>query len=163
MAVSAGAVDAVIYLLLVHPTEIKVLESAVNVLANLSSLKKCTKTIADAGGISTVIETMRSNPSSTSLILSGSRFIQHMALSDREYANEALGGITPILGCMDEHPDCAKLVEESCKALRCLVLKSESCKDRVITADGVAVIEKTMEENSTSQRWQTLLLDELFQ
>jgi len=163
MAISAGAVDAVIYLMLVHPTEIKVLENAVNVLANLSSLKKCTKAIAYAGGISTVTEIMRSNPSSTGLILSGSRFIQNMALSSREYADEALGGITPILGCMDEHPYCSKLVEESCKALRCLVLKSESCKDRVINADGVAVIEKTMEENSTSQRWQMLLLDELFQ
>lgn len=163
MAISAGAVDAVICLMLVHPTEIKVLENAVNVLANLSSLKKCTETIAYAGGISTVMEIMRSNPSSTGLILSGSRFIQNMALSSRAYADEALGGITPILGCMDEHPDCAKLVEESCKALRCLVLKSESCKDRVINADGVAVIERTMEENSTSQRWQMLLLDELFQ
>ncbi|KAL7541290.1 hypothetical protein ACHAXR_010895 [Thalassiosira sp. AJA248-18] len=163
MAISAGVVDAIIYLMLVHPNENKVLENAVNVLTNLSSLKKCTKTIADAGGISTVIETMRSNPTSTGLILSGSRFIQNMALSDSEYANEALGGITPILGCMDEHPACAKLVEESCKALRCLVLKSESCKDRVINADGVAVIEKTMEENITSQRWQTLLLDELFE
>lgn len=160
-AISAGAVDAVIYVMLVHPSSIKVLENATRVLANLSSLKKCTKTIADAGGISTVIETMKSYTSSTSLIISGIRFIKNMALSDAEYANEAVGGIAPILECMEDHPDCAKLVEESCKALRCLVLKSESCKDRVITADGVAVIEKTI--NSTSQRWQTLLLDELFQ
>lgn len=163
LAISAGAVDAVIYLMLVHPNEIKVLENAVNVLVNLSSLRKSTDTIANAGGISTVIEVMRSNPTSTSLILSGSRFIQNMSLSRREYADEALGGITPMLGCMDEHPDCAKLVEEACKALRCLVLKSESCRDRLISADGVAVIEKTMEENNASQRWQTLLLDELFQ
>lgn len=163
MAVSAGAVDAIIYSLLVHPNETKVLENAMNALASLSALKKCTKIIADAGGISTVIETMRSNPSSTGLIISGSRFIQNMALSSPEYATEALGGIKPMLSCMDEYPECAKLVEESCKALRCLVLKSESCKDRVINADGVAVIERTMEKNSTSQRWQTLLLDELFQ
>mmetsp|Transcript_37579 Transcript_37579/g.78701 ORF Transcript_37579/g.78701 Transcript_37579/m.78701 type:complete len:1301 (-) Transcript_37579:120-4022(-) len=163
IAISAGAVDAVIYLMLVHPNEIKVLENAVNVLVNLSSLRKCTRTIANAGGISTVTEIMRSNPTSTGLILGGSRFIQNMSLSRREYADEALGGITPILGCMDEHPDCSKLVEESCKALRCLVLKSETCRDRLITADGIAVIEKTMKENSGSQRWQTLLLDELYQ
>ena len=163
LALSAGAVDSIIYLMLVHPNQVKVLENAVNVLARLSDLKKCTKTIAENGGISTVIETMKSNPSSTGLIVSGARFIQNMALANREYANEALGGITPILGCMDEHPHCAKLVEEACKALRCLVLKSEGCKDHVINADGVAVIEKTMLENSASQRWQTLLLDELFQ
>jgi len=163
IAISAGAVDAVIYLMLVHPNEIKVLEHAVNVLVNLSSLRKCTRTIANAGGISTVTEIMRSNPTSTVLILGGSRFIQNMSLSRREYADEALGGITPILGCMDEHPDCSKLVEESCKALRCLVLKSETCRNRLITADGIAVIEKTMNENSGSRRWQTLLLDELFQ
>lgn len=163
MAVSVGAVDAVVYVMLIHPMEIEAIENAVVVLANLSTLKKYTKTIANAGGISTVIETMRNNPSSPGLILSGSRFIGNMALSGSEYANEALGGIMPILGCMDEHPDCATLVEESCKALRCLVLKSESCKDVVISSDGVTVIEKTMEQNSTSQRWQTLLLDELFQ
>mmetsp|Transcript_16219 Transcript_16219/g.34248 ORF Transcript_16219/g.34248 Transcript_16219/m.34248 type:complete len:294 (+) Transcript_16219:2373-3254(+) len=163
MAISAGAVDAVIYLMLVHSTEIKVLENAVNVLVNLSSLRKCTKKIAEAGGISTVIEIMKSNPSSIRLICSSSRFIQNMALSNREYANEALGGINPMLGCMEENPRNAKLVEESCKALRCLVLKSESCKDRVLSADGVAVIEKTMYEENNSQRWQTLLLDELFQ
>ncbi|KAL7539534.1 hypothetical protein ACHAWF_006440 [Thalassiosira exigua] len=161
-AVSAGAVDAVVCLILVHSNAINVLENAVDVLANLSSSKKCTKTIADAGGIPTVIEALRSNKSASNLIVSGSRFIRHMALSDREYANESLGGITPILGCMDEHPDYVKLVEESCKALRCLVLMSESCKDLVISADGVSIIEKT-KNNCPSKRWQALLLDELSQ
>ena len=164
MALSAGAVDGIIYILLVHPNDINVLVNAVNVLGNLSSVKKGAKAIAEAGGISTVIEIMRSHSiSSTDLILSGSRFIQNMALADREYANEATPSIAPMLECMKEHPSCAKLAEESCKALRCLVLKSESCRDKVLSSNGVAIIEKTRAENSNSQRWQMLLLDELFQ
>ena len=160
MLLATGAAEVIIYALLVHPTDMNVIEHAMNVLASLSSSRKGTKTIADAGGISTVIETMKVNPSSTDIIPSGARFVQSMALADLEYANECVGAIAPILFCMNEHPDCQPLIEDSCKALRCLVLKSESCKDRVITANGVAIIEKT--RRTASQRWQTLLLDELF-
>jgi len=161
LALNAGVVDVILYSLLVHPDDLKVLENAMDCLVSLSL--RSTKIIANAGGISTVTETLRSNQSSVDLIISGSRFIQNMAIADREYANEALSTVTPILNCMKGNPNHIKLVEESCKALRCLVLKSESCKDKVLSSGGVAIIEKTIEENSTSRRWQTLLLDELLE
>ena len=86
-----------------------------------------------------------------------------MTLADPEYANEAAGGIMPILSCIEDHPANERLVEETCQALRCLVQQSENCKDQVLSANGVAVIEKTLRDNGSSGRWQTLLLDELFE
>lgn len=166
IAISAGTIDAIVCLILVHPHDVGVLESALKFLASLSSVKKCAKEVANASGIDVVVEAMRSNSSSIELIRNGSLFIQNMAFADSGYADQAVQGITSILHCMDEHPDCVRLVEDSCRALRCLVLHSKECKDRVLTANGVGVIEKVMNENfnvSTVQECTHLLLDELLQ
>ncbi|KAL9188497.1 hypothetical protein ACHAXT_006875 [Thalassiosira profunda] len=163
IAASAGAIDAVICLIVTHLDQVEVLENAVQVMANLSSVQQCTKTIADAGGISTVVELMKAHPCSLELIHSASEFLRNMALVDPEYANEACGAISPILNCMEEHPDNARLKEEACHALHSLVQKSENCKDQVLSANGVAVIENTLKGNGSSERWQTILLDELFE
>ena len=108
------------------------------------------KAISDAGGISTVVEIMRSNHVSPSIIDYGSRFITSMVDADSEYANEAVPGITSILTCMKQQTQNEPLIEALCKSLHSLVLASENCADRVISADGVTVVEAILHENENN-------------
>ena len=146
-----------------HSSDVKVLENVVNVLMNLSSLKRESAMIYDSGCMTTVVNAMKENSSATGLVMSGSRFCGNMALVSPQFADEAIGGIQPMLDCMNTHPSALKLAEEVCKSLRCMVLKSELCRNYLLQNNGVSIIEKTLAFNTTSQRWQTLLLDELFQ
>ena len=148
--ISAGAVDAIICVILVHPNETSVIENALRVLVTLSSQGKCVKAISDAGGISTVVEIMRSNSVSPSIIDYGSRFITSMVDADPEYANEAVPGITSILTCMKQQTQNTPLIEALCKSLHSLVLASENCADRVISADGVTAVEAILHENENN-------------
>lgn len=148
--VSAGAIDAIICVMLVHPHDTSVIENALSVLVTLSSQDKCVKAISDVGGINTVVEIMRSNPVSPSIIDYGSRFITSMVEADPEYTNEAVPGITSILTFMKQQTQNEPLIEALCKSLHSLVLASENCADRVISADGVTAIETILNEHENN-------------
>jgi len=162
MVIKLGAVEILVQSARTHSSDIKVLDNVVKVLMNLSSLKRDSDITYDSG-MTTVVKAMEANPFATGLIMSGSRFCGNMALISPQYADEAIGGIQAMLDCMNENPSASKLVEEACKALRCMVLKSELCRNYLLQNNGVSIIEKTLAYNTTSQRWQILLLDELFQ
>ena len=150
LCLSAGAIDAIICLIMVHPHDTLLLENALNVLVSLSCQKKCVSALANSGGIDTVVETMRSNPTCSVIINNGSRFISNMVETDPEYANIAVPAVAPVLSCLKEQINNEKLIEELCRSLHCLVLVSENCADRVISADGVAVIETAMKRNESN-------------
>jgi hypothetical protein len=146
LCLSAGAIDAIICLIMVHPHDTLLLESALNVLVCLSSLKRSGAAIANAGGVGIVVETMRSNSTCSAIINNGSRFIMNMVETDPEYANEFVPAVVSMLSCAKVQMKNEKLIEQICKSLHCLVLVSENCADRVISA----VIEKAMKENESN-------------
>lgn len=143
IAMSLGVVDATICLILVHPHDVMVLQEAIKVLGNLCDLKSCLDEMAEKGGITTVIDAMRSNSSSVELIITGAGFIRSM---NAQYADASSGCIIPIISCMNSHPESKELIVESCCALKSLVAKSEYCKERVLVANGRSILEKIITE-----------------
>ena len=162
MVMKLGAVEILVQCARTHSSDVRVLENVVKVLTNLSSLQRDSDIIYDLG-MTAVVEAMEANSFAAGLVMSGSRFCGNMALISPQFADEAIGAIQPMLDCMDKNPSAMKLAEEACKALRCMVLKSERCRNYLLQNNGVSIIEKTLAFNTTSQRWQILLLDELFQ
>jgi hypothetical protein len=147
LCLSTGAVDAIICLIMVHPHDTFLLERALNVLVSLSSLEISGAAIDNAGGVGIVVDTMRSNATSPGIINLGSRFIVNMVATDPKYANEFVPAVVSMLSCAKDQIKNEEMIERICKSLHCLVLLSENCADRVISADGVAVIEMAMREN----------------
>ncbi|KAL3785957.1 hypothetical protein HJC23_005666 [Cyclotella cryptica] len=146
IAISLGVVDAVICLILVHPHHLTVLEEAINVLRSLTVVKDCVVQMAGSGGISAVVDAMRSNISSVDLIISASRFIKNMVLQHAEYANAAAGSVIPILSCMNRHPESKQLMVVCCDVLKSLVTQSETCKERLLAANGRNILEQIITE-----------------
>jgi len=152
LCLSTGAIDAIICLMMVNPHKTSLLEAALTVLASLSSKKKCVAAIANAGGIGSVATSMRSNPTCSGIIRHGSRFIKNVVKTDPAFANEAVPAVVSILSCIKEQVHDQVLIEELCKSLHYLVLVSENWADRIISADGIAVIETTMKENDSNRK-----------
>jgi len=152
LCLSTGAIDAIICLILVHPHETSLLETALTVLMSLSSQKKCVTAIVNSGGIGSVVATMRSNPTCSGIIKRGSRFISNVVERDPTFANEAVPAVVSILSCIRDQVHDQILVEELCKSLHYLVLVSENWADRIISADGVSVIEIAMKRNESNAR-----------
>lgn len=165
IAVSEGAIDAIICLCFVHPNNVEVLAEALGLLASLCSVKKCMTKIVEAGGINVVVETMRSNVSSITIIINGCQFIHSVCSADPKHSNQAVGAIGSIIRCMQQHPASGKLIEATCKCLYCLVRQSECCLNRALAANGGSVVEQIMRDNDHTTKvvvCATKLLDELF-
>jgi len=156
LCLSTGAIDAIICLIMVHPHATSLLEAALAVLVSLSSKKKYVAAIANSGGIGSVVVSMRSNPTCSGIIKNGSRFITNVVKTDTAFANEAVPAVVPILACISEGIHDQTLIEELCKSLHYLVITSENWADRIITADGIDVIERAMKDNKSN----TSIVDE---
>jgi len=166
IAVSLGAIDAVICLVLVHPSDVFILENAIMILESLSSFKEYVKQIVDAGGISLVVETMRSHPSSTKLIRHGSIFIANLTQAYSSLSDEAVRCVTAIIRCIDENPTLVELIVDCSRTLHSLVSHSRKCKDRLLAANGLGVVEKIINQNASIQQVNDcahLLLDDILQ
>lgn len=152
LCLSTGAIDAIICLIMVYPHKTSLLEAALTVLVSLSSKKKCVAAIAKAGGIGSIAMAMRSNPTCSGIIRNGSRFVKNVVKADHDFANETVPAAVSILSCIKEQVNDQVLVEELCKSLHYLVLKSENWADRIISADGIAVIETAMKHNDKNRK-----------
>ncbi|KAL7467806.1 hypothetical protein ACHAXS_008042 [Conticribra weissflogii] len=152
IAVSLGAIDAVICLVLVHPSDVALLESAIMILESFSSSKKYVKQIVDAGGLSLVVETMRSHPTSPKLIRNGSIFIANLIRVYPSLSNEAARCVTSIIRCIDENPTLVELIIDCCRTLHSLISHSHRCKDRILAANGLGIVEKIINQNADIQQ-----------
>jgi hypothetical protein len=152
LCLPTGAIDAIICLIMVHPHETSLLEAALTILVGLSSKKECVAAIANSGGIGSVVSLMRSNPKCLGIMENGTRFITNVVTTDVAFANEAVPAVVPILACIREEINDQRLIEELCKSLHYLVLVSENWADRIITADGIDVIETAMKGSESNTR-----------
>ena len=143
-----SGIDAVMCAILLYGSEIAVLEKAFGLLSSLSVQSRYATVIADAGGISTVIESMRNNEEFVTLIEHGCLLLRNLALVDTNYAEEASCACSTILRGMREYPDSLGLQKEACGALWALAAHSETCRERILFSDGVDSIKKAMQQFS---------------
>jgi hypothetical protein len=138
--VDSGGIDAVTCALIMHPTETKTLETACGVLSNISVNRELALVLADAQGVSIIVEAMRNNASSLDLLEFGTIVLRNIVLTNPGMAAEALNGISTIIQGMKDHPDAISFNVEACNALWGMAAQSADCKSKIHELDGVTVL-----------------------
>uniref|UniRef100_A0A7S1D537 LRRK2 ARM repeat domain-containing protein n=1 Tax=Cyclophora tenuis TaxID=216820 RepID=A0A7S1D537_CYCTE len=149
--VGSGAIDAVTCALVMHPNEPHTLEKACGLLANICTQSMMAEAIADSQGISMVVEAMRNNSSSLSLLELGTLVLRNLVLVNPEYALEASNGISTIINAMKDNPEAVEFQTEACNALWALAAQSEDCKSKIVALDGVQILMNALENNHPSE------------
>lgn len=143
-----GGIEAVTCALVMHPEEPATLETACGVLSSLSVISQFANAIAQAQGVSGVVEAMRNNSSSVSVLEYGMLTLRNIIAADPEYADEAIQAISIIINGMKDYPDAVSFQEEACYTLWVMAAVSDSCRSRILALDGVTAIIGTMDHNS---------------
>jgi hypothetical protein len=148
--VASGAIDAVITALLMHPHRTTTLEKACGVLANVSGEAMLAGAIAEAQGVSIVVEAMRNNISSISLLEIGAIVLRNIVSQDPdpELCEDASGAVSTLINAMKDHPKAVAFQREACSLLWVLAALSESCESKIVALDGILVLMKSIENNS---------------
>jgi hypothetical protein len=146
--VESGAIDAVACALVMHPTQPNTLEKACGVLSNISSEGPLAEAIANAQGVSIVVEAMRNNSSSLSLLEIGSIILRNIVIQCPEFTSEAEGAISTIINAMRENPAAPGFQQEACSLLWVMAAKSADCQSKILALDGISALMKSLENNS---------------
>lgn len=143
-AIEAGGIDALIVALVMYQTDLSVLENACGALSSLSVNSESLNKIVIEGGIGYIIESMRNNSSSTTIIIYGSIFLRNASIANKNYAEEASACASTIIRGMNEHLDDIYLQKECIGAVRTLAIHSETCKERILGANGLQTVQHVM-------------------
>jgi hypothetical protein len=146
--VGNGAIDAVACAVVMHPSSPSTLEKACGVLSNVSFEGPLAEAIANAQGVSIVVEAMRNNSSSISLLEVGCIALRNIVFQFPDYAQEASAVVSTIINAMRDNIDAVGFQEEACNLLWLLAAEAESCHSKILALDGIAVLMKCLEHNS---------------
>jgi hypothetical protein len=146
--VGNGAIDAVAVAMVMHPSRTSTLEKACGVLSNLSFEGPLADAIANAQGVSIVVEAMRNNGSSISLLEVGCIALRNIVFQFPNYAQEASAVVSTIINAMRDNIDAVGFQQEACNLLWLLAAEAESCNSKILALDGIAVLMKCLEHNS---------------
>ena len=146
--VGNGAIDAVACAVVMHPNRTSTLEKACGVLSNLSCVGSLAEAIANAQGISIVVEAMRNNSSCISLLEIGCVVLRNIVFQFPHFAQEASAVVSTVINAMQDNLDAVGFQEEACNLLWVLAAEAESCQSKILALDGVAVLMKCLEHNS---------------
>ena len=147
--VESGGLDAVTCVLVMHPNEPAALEKAFGVLSCMSASTDFADDVANAQCMINVMEAMRANSSSISLLEFGCLVLRNIILLRSEHASEASSIVATILNAMGEHPGNVEFQREACSLLWAMAAVSETCKSKVLSLDGIAVLLNCLEHNSS--------------
>jgi hypothetical protein len=143
-----GGIEAVTCALVMHPAEEATLVTACGVLSNLSVIAPFARAIAEAQGVSGIVEAMRNHSSSVFVLEYGSLTLRNIIVTAPEYADEAMQAISIIINGMKNYPDAVAFQEEACYALWVMAAQSDNCKSRILALDGITALISTLEHNS---------------
>jgi hypothetical protein len=152
--VANGAIDAVTCAIAVHPTNSETLEMACGVLSNVSAEATLAKAIADAQGVSIVVEAMRNNINSVSLLEVGCLMMRNVIFLFPGVTQEASPVIATVVNAMQDNVDAVDFQKEACNLLWILSAEEESCQSKVLALDGLSILMKVMEENKDDSELQ---------
>jgi hypothetical protein len=147
--VNSGGIDAITCALIMHPTETRTLETACGVLSNISVKRELASVLADAQGISIIVEAMRNNASSLYLLEFGTIVLRNIVLTNPGIATEASNGISSIIQGMKDHPDAISFNVEACNALWGMAAQSADCKSKIHELDGVTVLMGALDHHNS--------------
>ena len=147
--VESGGLDAVTCVLVMHPNESAALEKAFGVLSCMSASTDFAEDVANAQCMSNVVEAMRANNSCITLLEFGCLVLRNIILLRAEHVSEASSVVGTILNAMGEHPDAVGFQREACSLLWAMAAVSDTCKSKVLSLDGIAVLLNCLEHNSS--------------
>jgi len=147
--IQSGGLDAVTCVLVMHLNESAALEKAFGVLSSMSAATEFADDVASAQCMSNVVEAMRANGSSIILLEFGCLVLRNIILVRPEHVSEASGVVATIINGMKEHPDAVGFQREACSLLWAMAAVSETCKSKVLSLDGIAVLLNCLEHNSS--------------
>ncbi|CAB9498563.1 expressed unknown protein [Seminavis robusta] len=147
--VESGGLDAVTCVLVMHPTEPAALEKAFGVLSSMSASQEFADDVANAQCMTNVVEAMRANSSSITLLEFGCLVLRNIILLRPEHVSESSSVVATILNGMRNNPDAVGFQREACSLLWAMAAVSESCKSKVLSLDGIAVLLGCLEHNSS--------------
>jgi len=147
--IESGGIDTVTCVIVMHPNEPSTLERACGVLASISVSPPNASAIADAQGVGNIVEAMRSNSSSITLLEFGALVLRNIILSRPDYTAEASNVVTCLISQMKKNPDAVSFQRESCCLLWAMAALSEHCKEKILSLDGFSVIVSCLEFNSS--------------
>jgi len=145
--VASGAIDAVTCALVMHPDRTGTLEKACGVLSNVSE-GPLAEAIANAQGVSIVVEAMRSNFQCIPLLETGCVVLRNILVQFPDFSSEAEGAISTIINAMRDNPKEVNFQREACSALWVMAAQSENCQSKILALDGVSVLMKSLDHNS---------------
>jgi len=149
-AAAAGAIEAVVAAMLVHPQEAGVQEWGCTALVNLS-IRSLAQRAADAGAIEAVVGAMRAHVQVNELqyhassVLSNVCAGDHAAARARQLQAANAGGVEALVGAMEAHAQDEYLQEGCCGALRVLCRRSASVAARALQAGGRGAVAAAMQ------------------
>lgn len=147
--VGNGAIDAVTCALVMHPGRPDTLVKACGVLSNVSFEGPFAEAIANAQGVSVVVEAMRSNSSSVPLLTTGCIVLRNIVVQYPDFVEEASGAVSTTINAMRDNPDEVAFQEEACTLLWILAAHGGwEIQSKICALDGIAVLMKTLEHNS---------------
>ena len=147
--VNSGGLDAVTCVLVMHPNETDALENACGVLSSMSASPGFADDVESAQCLSNVVEAMRSNSASTTLLEFGCMILINIILIRTEYSEEASGVAATILQAMRSSPDAVNFQREACCLLSAMAAVSETCKAKILSLDGITVLLSCLEHNGS--------------
>jgi hypothetical protein len=157
-AVGNGAIDAVACAVVMHPTRTSTLEKACGVLSNVSYEGPLAEAIANAQGVSVVVEAMRNNGTSVSLLEVGCIALRNIVFEFPDFAQEASAVISTILNAMRDNTDAVSFQQEACSLLWVLAAEAESCQSKILALEGMDVLMRCLDHNSHLQEVQKVAL-----
>jgi hypothetical protein len=145
--VQAGGVDAIACSFVMYPETTALLEIAGGVFSSLSSSASLCDAIAKAQGLGTVVEIMRHNESSVTVLQACALVLRNMIIHFPDCSAEAEGAVPVVMNGMasSASPD---FQMEACSFLWALSASSDSGKMKILAMDGIAVLMNTLEKYS---------------